>query len=215
MKTENDVKLMTVGELLDALKSYKKKYLEYDFFIWCEELDDEHLGVYGMDLDEDGDLRMLVDWTEFGGVGFITIEEVMEDLKELDRNTRIYLDWFGYYLALERDSFYEPDDDYKTISCDSFIIGEYDIPEPYVPTEKELRQAARREIWEDRKSSWKGYLEVATYVLTIPLVIWGLYHNIAAWAQHTKPVWEVICWLVILLLVGYVCIQQLFFPERE
>ena len=76
-------------------------------------------------------------------------------------------------------------------------------------TEKEERRAARRYTWRTRKDNWKGILEGITFLLCIPLTVYGLYYNIAALVKHSRPLWESILWIPFLLLLLWVCIMNL------
>ena len=40
-------------------------------------------------------------------------------------------------------------------------------------------------------------------------------NNIAALVKHSSPVWESILWIIFLGLLLYVCIDNLFFPNRH
>ena len=214
MKTAENIKLVTAGKLLDELKKYKKKHWDYSVVAW---LDDDHtLGVVGQGKDRDGDLRIEVEEVEEELEGIWTVDDVIESLERCDKDTRVYLAGHGYYFAIDSNgsAFTESDDD-DVIGCYATICGEYDEEPPCVFTEKELRQRARRAIWRERKKSWKGILEVITYLLCIPLMIYGLYYNIAALVKHTQPVWQSVLWIPILALLLWVCIDNLFFPERN
>ena len=214
MKTTENLELTTAGKLLSELKKYKKKHWDYSVVAW---LDDDHtLGVVGQGKDRDGDLRIEVEEVEEELEGIWTVDDVIESLEHCDKDTRVYLAGHGYYFAIDSNgsAFTESDDD-DVIGCYATICGEYDEVPPCVFTEKEIRQRARRAIWRERKKSWKGILEVFILLLSIPLMIYGLYYNIAALVKHTQPVWQSVLWIPFLALLLWVCIDNLFFPERN
>lgn len=214
MKTTEDIELTTAGKLLDELKGFEKKHWDYNVVAWVD--DDHTVGVVGIWQDEDDDLRIEVEEVEEELEGIWTVADVIESLEHCDKDTRVYLAGHGYYFAIdcEGSAFSESDDD-EVVGCYATICGEYDEEPPCVFTEKEIRQRARRAIWRERKKSWKGILEVVTYLLSIPLMIYGLYYNIAALVKHTQPVWQSVLWIPILALLLFVCIDNLFFPERN
>ena len=214
MKTTESLELTTAGKLLSELKKYKKKHWDYSVVTW---LDDDHtLGVVGQGKDRDGDLRIEVEEVEEELEGIWTVADVIESLERCDKDTRVYLAGHGYYFAIDSNgsAFTESDDD-DVIGCYATICGEYDEEPPCVFTEKEKRQRARRAIWRERKNSWKGILEVFILLLSIPLMIYGLYYNIAALVKHTQPVWQSVLWIPFLALLLWVCIDNLFFSERN
>ena len=214
MKTTEDIELTTAGKLLEELKGFEKKYWHYNVVAWVD--DDHTVGVVGIWLDEDDDLRIEVEEVEEELEGIWTVDDVIESLERCDKDTRVYLAGHGYYFAIdcEGSAFSESEDD-EIIGCYASIIGEYDEEPPCVFTEKEKRQRARRAIWRERKESWKGILEVVTYLLCIPLMGYALYYNIAALVKHSMPVWQCVLYILILVLLLFVCIDNLFFPERN
>lgn len=214
MKTTEILELTTAGKLLSELKKYKKKHWDYSVVAWID--DDHTLGVVGQGKDRDGDLRIEVEEVEEELEGIWTVADVIESLEHCDKDTRVYLAGHGYYFAIDCDgsAFSESEDD-EIIGCYASIIGEYDEEPPCVFTEKEKRQRARRAIWRERKNSWKGIIEGITYLLCIPLMGYALYYNVATLVKHTQPVWECVLYILILGLLLFVCIDNLFFPERN
>ena len=73
--------------------------------------------------------------------------------------------------------------------------------------------------WEFRDRAvakgWRCVLEGITFLLCIPLTAYGLYYNVAALVKHSRPVWESALWLPFLALLLWVCIDNLFFPDRN
>jgi hypothetical protein len=214
MKTTEDIELTTAGKLLGELKKYKKKHWDYCVVAWID--DDHTLGVVGQGKDRDGDLRIEVEEVEEELEGIWTVADVIESLERCDKDTRVYLAGHGYYFAIDSEgSCFTDSDDDEVVGCYASIFGEYDEEPPCVFTEKERRQRERRAIWRERKKSWKGIIEVIVLLLSIPLMIYGLYYNIAALVKHTQPVWQSVLWIPILALLLWVCIDNIFFPERN
>ena len=214
MKTTGNIELTTVGQLLDELKKYEKEHWDLCVVAWTQ--DDLTLGVVGMGKDGDGDLRIEVE--EVGDVleGIWTVSDVIDSLEDCGKDARVYLAGHGYYFAVDSEGgiFTESDDD-DVIGCYATVFGEYEEEPPCVFTEKEKRQRARRAAWKARTESWKGILEGVTFLLCIPLTAYGLYYNVAALVKHSRPVWESALWLPFLALLLWVCIDNLFFPDRN
>ena len=60
MKTTENIKLTTVGELFGELKKYKKNHWDDCVVAWLKD-DERTFGVVGMGNDKDGDLRIIVE----------------------------------------------------------------------------------------------------------------------------------------------------------
>ena len=214
MKTTENIKLTTAGKLLSGLKKYEKKHWDLSVVAWAQ--DDLMFGVVGMGKDKDGDLRIEVEEVEEELEGIWTVDDVINSLESCGKDTRVYLAGHGLYFAIDSDGhvFTESDDD-DVVGCYATVIGEYEEEPPCVFTEKERRQRERKAIWKARTKSWKGILEVVTFLLCIPLIAYGLYYNIAALVKHSMPVWQCVLYIIILGLLLWVSIEALFFPERN
>ena len=60
-----------------------------------------------------------------------------------------------------------------------------------------------------------GCALITAMLLVILLGAYWLYYNIAALVKHSGPVWESLLWIIFLGLLLYVCIDNLFFPNRH
>ena len=214
MKTTENIKLTTAGKLLGGLKKYEKKRWDDSVVAWTEE--DLLFGVVGMGKDRDGDLRIEVEEVEEELEGIWTVSDVVDSLERIGKDTRVYLAGHGLYFAIDCEGsvFTESDDD-DVVGCYATVIGEYEEEPPCVFTEKERRQRERRAIWKERTKTWKGIAEGLTFLLCIPLTAYGLYYNVAALVKHSQPIWECVLYIIFLGLLLWVCIDNLFFPERN
>ena len=213
MKIAENIKLTTAGKLLAGLKKYEKKHWDLSVIAWAQ--DDLMFGVVGIGKDKDGDLRIEVEEVEEELEGIWTVSDVIDSLEGIGKDTRVYLAGHGLYFAIDSDGsiFTESDDD--VIGCYATVIGEYEEDPPCVFTEKERRRRERRAIWKERTKTWKGIAEGLTFLLCIPLTAYGLYYNIAAIVKHSQPMWESVLYIIFLGLLLWVCIDNLFFPERN
>ena len=213
MKTTENIRLTTVGELLGELKKYKKKHWDLCVVAWTQ--NDYTLGVVGMGKDKDGDLQIEVEVVEEELEGIWTVDDVIDSLERAGKDTRVYLTGHGYYFSIDNEGgiFTESDDD-DVVGCYVTVFGKDEEEPSCVPTEKEKRRRSIWAVWKKRTESWKGIAEGLTYLLCIPLMAYGLYYNIAALVKHSQPVWESILWIPILATLLGVCIYGLFFPEK-
>lgn len=214
MKTTDNIKLTTVGKLLKDLKRYEKKHWDLSVIAWTD--DDRIFGVVGTWKDEDGDFQIVVEEIDEVLEGIWTVSDVISSMEDIGKDTRVYLAGHGLYFAIDSKGgvFTEGDDD-DVVGCYATVIGEYEEEPPCVFTEKERRRRERRAIWKERTKTWKGVAEGVTFLLCIPLTAYGLYYNITAIVKHSRPLWESILWIPILVILLGVCIYNLFFPEHD
>ena len=216
MKTTENIKLTTAGELLGELKKYKKNQWDDCLVAWLKD-DEQTFGVVGMGNDKDGDLRIIVEVVDDVLEGFWTVEEVISSLECKGKDARVYLAGEGLYLAIDSNGssiFTEADDD-DAVGCWVTVIGEYEEEPQGGQTGKESDRSSWKEAWKGKFRNWKGILKGVTFLLSISLTAYGLYYNIAALVKHSSPVWESILWIIFLGLLLYVCIDNLFFPNRH
>ena len=207
MKTTENIKLTSAGELLGELEKYKKNHWDDCVVAWLKD-DEWTFGVVGMGNDKDGDLRIIVEEVDDVLEGFWTVEEVISSLECKGKDARVYLAGEGLYLAIDsRGGIFTEAEDDDTVGCWVTVFGEYE--------EKEDEVEDSRVVDDARPKGWKGILEVFTYLLVILLSAYGLYYTIAALVRHSGPVWESLLWIPFLLLLLWVCIDGLFFPKRH
>ena len=214
MKTTENIKLTTAGKLLGGLKKYEKKHWDLSVIAWTD--DDRTFGVVGTWKDKDGDFQIVVEEIDEILEGFWTVADVISSLEDIGKETKVYLAGDGLYLAIDSNGGIFTKADYDdAVGCWVTVFGEYEEEPPCVFTEKERRQRERRAIWKERTKTWKGIAEGLTFLLCIPLTAYGLYYNIAALVKHSQPAWECVLYIIFLGLLLWVCIDNLFFPERN
>ena len=126
MKTTENIKLTTVGELFGELKKYKKNHWDDCVVAWLKD-DERTFGVVGMGNDKDGDLRIIVEEVDDVLEGFWTIEEVISSLECKGKDARVYLAGEGLYLAIDsRGGIFTEADDDDVVGCHVTVFGEYE-----------------------------------------------------------------------------------------
>lgn len=213
MKKTN-VQLTTAGKLLKDLKRYEKKHWDLSVIAWTD--DDRIFGVVGTRKDEDGDFQIVVEEIDEVLEGIWTVADVISSLEDIGKETRVYLAGDGLYFAIDSNGgiFTKADDD-DAVGCYVTVFGEYEEESQGGQDEKEVHRPSWKEVWKEKFRSWEGILEGVTFLLCIPLTAYGLYYNIAALVKHSSPVWESILCIIFLGLLLYVCIDNLFFPDRH
>lgn len=215
MKTTENIKLTTVGKLLKGLKRYEKKRWDLSVVAWTD--DDRTFGVVGVGKDKDGDFQIVVEEIDEVLEGIWTVADVISSLEDIGKETRVYLVGEGLHLSIDSNGssiFTEADDD-DAVGCWVNVFGEYEEKPQRRQTGKESDRLSWKEVWKKKTRKWEGALEGVTFLLCIPLTAYGLYYNIAALVKHSSPVWESILWIIFLGLLLYVCIDNLFFPNRH
>ena len=216
MKTTESIKLTTAGKLLKDLKRYEKKHWDDCVVAWLKD-DDRTFGVVGTWKDKDGDFQIVVEEIDEILEGIWTVADVISSLEDISMETRVYLAGDGLYLAIDSNGssiFTEADDD-DAVGCWVTVIGEYEEEPQGGQTGKESDRPSWKEVWKGKFRNWERILKGVTFLLCIPLTAYGLYYNIAALVKHSSPVWESILWIIFLGLLLYVCIDNLFFPNRH
>ena len=214
MKKTN-VQLTTASKLLKDLRRYEKKRWDLSVVAWTD--DDRIFGVVGTWKDEDGDFQIVVEEIdEVVEEGIWTVADVISSMEDIGKETRVYLAGDGLYLAIDSNGGIFTKADYDdAVGCWVTVFGEYEEEPQGGQADKESGRPSWIEIWKEKIRNWKVVLECGTFLLCIPLTAYGLYYNIAALVKHSSPVWERILWIIFLGLLLYVCIDNLFFPNRH
>lgn len=128
MKKTDDTKLITVGELVKELEGYEEEHWNWNVEISTDEPlgEEEDLPciIIGMGLDEDGDLRIDIE-DEWAGGGDYYVGELIEQLRDLDAGTRVYLVGGGLLFSIDNQGgIFAETDDGDTLSCNATAFGE-------------------------------------------------------------------------------------------
>ena len=202
MKTTENIKLTTAGELLGELKKYKKNHWDDCVVAW---LDDDELtfGVVGMGNDKDGDLRIIVEVVDDVLEGFWTVEEVISSLECKGKDARVYLAGEGLYLAIDNNGssiFTEADDD-DAVGCWVTVFGEYDEMSQKAPAPGNAKDN-RGEI----------IALIAIMAGSALLVFYKAYTLITGTGG---PVWESVLYIVGASIAAAVCGLTLFYSKED
>ena len=185
-KTEN-TKLITVGELMKELAGYEKKHWDWNVEITAEgvegEEEDPTCIITGVGLDEDGDLRIEIE-EEWAGGGDYYVGELLEQLRDFDAGSRVYLAGGGLLFSIDSQGgiFAETDEDDDTLSCYATVFGEYEEH----PTVEKVSEAEKRVLpGKKRKKScatpWGVIASAATAIAAMTAAFFiGLHYNVFA-----------------------------------
>ena len=178
-KTEN-TKLITVGQLVKELAGYEKKHWDWNVEITAEGVEGEEEAptciITGMGLDEDGDLRIEIE-EEWAGGGDYYVGELLEQLRDFNADTRVYLAGGGLLFSIDSQGgiFAETDEDDDTLSCYATAFGEY---------KEEPKPARKPSEAKKRKSCVPPWGFIALMLLAIAAAIaaicLGLHYNVFA-----------------------------------
>lgn len=122
----DNTRLVSVGKILDELTSYGEDYLKYIVVVFG--MNSEDCGIFGLQQDEDGLLRLGIDWMGwFDCWGYCySVEELIQDLSSFDRDVKVYLDspWAIFTFANHHCIFSEPNEDREYIAADAITLEE-------------------------------------------------------------------------------------------
>lgn len=203
-KTEN-TKLITVGELVKELTGYEKKHWDWNVEITAEgvegEEEDPTCIITGMGLDKDGDLRIEIE-EEWAGGGDYYVAELLEQLRDFDACTRVYLAGGGLLFCIDDQGgiFAETDDD--TLCCYATAFGEYEEESAAKAT------AVKKTVRQDRKGA------IALVAMTA-VIFFGLCYNVYALVAHSTrhAVWENIAGVVLCVFLLVICGATLYYSK--
>lgn len=202
MKTTENIKLTTAGELLGELKKYKKNHWDDCVVAWLKD-DEVTFGVVGMGNDKDGDLRIIVEVVDDVLEGFWTVEEVISSLECKGKDARVYLAGEGLYLAIDNNGssiFTEADDD-DAVGCWVTVFGEYDEMSQKAPAPGKAKDN-RGEI----------IALIAIMAGSALLVFYKAYTLITGTGG---PVWESVLYIVGASIAAAVCGLTLFYSKED
>ena len=195
MKAEENIKLATVGNLLDELKKYEKKHWELSVVAWTR--NDYTFGVVGIGKDKDGDLRIEVEEVEEELEGIWSVADVITSLERYSKDARVYLAGHGVYFSIECEgSIFTKSEDDDVIGCYANPFSEYE-PEP-------LR---------DRKKRGNPTETIVLVAIALAAVCWLGYNIYAMIAGVGGPLWEKILWIVASVIVLVVSGCTLYYSK--
>ena len=208
MKTAENIKLTTVGQLLGELKKYEEEHWDLSVVAWAQ--DDLTLGVVGMGKDKDGDLQIEVEEVEEELEGIWTVSDVIDSLDRSDKGARVYLAGHGLYFAIDSEGgvFTESDDD-DVVGCYATVFGEYKpAPQRDGYEERLSAEIARKEKRRNRAET------LVLVLIVLGTVCWLGYNIYALITGVGAPLWEKILWIVGCGIVLVVCSFTLYYSRK-
>ena len=201
MKTTENIKLTTAGELLGELEKYKKNHWDDCVVAWLKD-DELTFGVVGMGNDKDGDLRIIVEEVDDVLEGFWTVEEVISSLECKGKDARVYLAGEGLYLAIDSRGciFTEADDD-DVVGCHVTVYGEYE----------EMPQKAPA----PGKAKGNRGETIALIAIMVGSALLVLYNAYTLITGTGGPVLESVLYIVGALIAAAVCGLTLFYSKED
>lgn len=213
MNMTDNTKLVSVGELLDELRYYGEEYLEYQIFLFASG-EEEGYGIFGIDQDENGLIRIDVDWIGWGDGSFYNLDEIIYALSDFDRDAKVYLESPVATLTFDTNHsiFCEPDYESEYIGADILPIEKTkeSVDEPTQgsvapsPTPAPRKRRDPRRIW-----------LTLFYLLMDVVFLVGLCYNIVCLIKHTKDVCDGVFWILFLLILIAVCTCFILHPEED
>lgn len=218
MKKTVDTNLITVGELVKELEGYEKEHWDWNVEISTDEPlgeeEDRPCIIIGMGLDEDGDLRIDIE-DEWAGGGDYYVGELLEQLRDFDAGTRVYLAGGGLLFSIDSQGgiFAETDEDDDTLSCCATAFGEYEEETSGWLTESEKRKLAE----EARKEKRTGRIEYIALALLTAVIFFGLCYNVYALVVHSARhvLWENICGVILCVFLLVICGATLYYSKDK
>lgn len=201
MKTTENIKLTTAGELLGELKKYKKNHWDDCVVAWADD-EDITLGIVGIGKDSDGDIKIMVEVADYVLEGFWTVEEVISSLECKGKDARVYLSGEGLYLAIDSKGgiFTEADDD-DVVGCHVTVFGEYEEMPQKAPV-----------LGKAKGNRGETIALIAIMAGSALLVFYKAYTLITGTGG---PVWESVLYIVGASIAAAVCGLSLYYSKED
>lgn len=204
MKKTDDTKLITVGQLVKELEGYEKKHWDWNVEITAEGVEGEEdptCIITGMGLDGEGDLRIEIE-EEWAGGGDYYVGELLEQLRDFDAGTRMYLAGGGLLFSIDNQGgiFAETDDNDDTLICHATAFGEYEVEMPVT-----IKKVASKE-------------RIGLIVLAVmaAAALFGLCYSFYTLVAHTgRPAWESILAIITCVIVLVVSGGTLYYSKKK
>lgn len=118
METTGDIELMTVGQLKENLSELEDECMEW--YVVCIAPDGTPCHITSLALDEDGDLCIALDDSEYDIGDCYTVDMLLDEFKTHKEETRVYLAGHGLYMKL--DDVLLSDDENEEIGFDGVAL---------------------------------------------------------------------------------------------
>lgn len=207
MNTDKD--LLTVGQLLEKLAELEEENMDWD--VVCNAPDGKLGYVTCLELDEDGDLCIGLDDSEFDRSDGYTVYMLLDELKEYKKNTRVYLAGLGMYMTWEEGLSY--DDEYEEVGFDGIAIGQY---KEQNHSSGWLAEAEKQKLAEEQSlERFKCNFQRLVLFVMMLLLVYGSVYNVRAIITHSGVMWQNIMWSVTCIFLTIICSLTLYFDFEK
>lgn len=202
MKTNNNIRLTTVGEIIEELKKYEKNSWDREVAIWLD--GDNPFFIMSVGLDADGDLCFEVEEQDDVIEGCYIVADTLSALEQYSNDTRVYFAGEGLYLNLEKKgSIFSSNDEDDTITCNATSFGKYNVEY------KESSKAVKKRDNED------SVLGIVQWVILLGTLIWLLYNIYILCVGGSDHLWERILWIVCCIVVIVILSCSIFYSKES
>lgn len=177
MKTIENVKLLTVGNLLDSLSDISEDNWHYDVKYILPDEDETACIMSGCYTDKDGDLCILIDENWDGESSDFAVEALKDELESYDPDTKVYLVGGSVCFTFDAGAGYDvfaEDEDCEEVTCFIKVIGKYENFEseedPDHDTEQEGTEAAEPSAVQEQAPEEK-HADAGTVVARVCLAV--------------------------------------------
>lgn len=202
MKTNNYIRLTTVGEIIEELKKYEKSSWDREVAIRLD--GDKPFFIMSVGLDADGDLCFEIEELDNVIEGCYIVADTLSALEQYSNDTRVYFAGEGLYLNLEKKgSIFSFNDEDDTITCNATSFGKYDIEY------KESSKAIKKRDNED------SVLGIVLWVILLGTLIGLLYNIYVLCVGVSGHLWERVLWMVCYLVVMVIVSCTLYYSKES
>lgn len=202
MKTNNDIRLTTVGEIIEELKKYEKSSWDREVAIRLD--GDKPFFIMSVGLDADGDLCFEVEELDDVIEGYYSVADTIAALEQYSNDTRVYFAGEGLYFNLEKNgSIFSSNDEDDTITCNATSFGKYNVE--YKESSKVVKEG-------DNEDSVLG---IVLWVILLGTLIGLLYNIYVLCVGGSGHLWERVLWMVCCLVVMVIVSCTLYYSKES
>lgn len=202
MKSNNNIRLTTVGEIIEKLKKYEKNSWDREVAIRLD--GDKPFFIVGVGLDADGDLCFEVEELDDVTEGYYSVADTIAALEQYSNDIRVYFAGEGLYFNLEKNgSIFSSNDEDDTITCNATSFGKYNV---------EYKESSKVVKKRDNEDSVLG---IVLWVILLGTLMGLLYNIYVLCVGGSGHLWERVLWMVCCLVVMVIVSCTLYYSKES
>lgn len=207
MTTPNEIKLPTVGQLIEELNDCIIEPAEWEWCVVCSTPNGSNWYLEdveeALELDAEGDLCISFTPGEYDRTDYYTLEMLLDALKAYPQQARVYLTAQGKLLTWEDGLTWNEDD--EEVGFEGIVFGTYEEPS---------EEPSKNHNPQPQKQSSKTLQRIVLIAFTL-LLLYASFYNVRAIITHTGAMWKNIMWSTACIFLTIINSLTLYFDFQE